>query len=398
MAKFACHARTATAIALAIALPALCAGCWDSVDIDRRKFFSVFGIDPPEEPLENAPGGGLLVSVLASVPAGAQSTAVGAGGGASVGGGQSSAESPPLMKAEGKYVEEAFMDMRSDMSGVLDTSTVEYLVVGKDISPEALTSAIGTWMFTVRAPITFRVLTTDERAVELLEAKLSPGDTFQGAIDTMRVQSPLGYGFIHHMPELWRVMSTLTNGDGDLILPIMNTDPENKTLTSPGVAVYDGARRVGRLTRQESGLACWVAARQCQGGVRFFPYEGRELIARLRRVTADVKAKRGADGMPEFTIKMDAWAELLDSGNFRTPLIGREVLDRVELALADNMRTELLALTRKLQSVNSDALRLYAAARLVMRDMSWNEFKDIYPSVKVHVEIKVRVRRVGLLR
>lgn len=398
MARALPFARMALAVALAIAVPTLCAGCWDSIDIDRRQFFAVFGIDAPEKPIENAPGGGLLVSMLASVPGGAQLGAGGGGGESATSLGQSSSEGPPVLSAEARFIEEAAAKLRTGMSGVLDTSTVDYLVIGNDISPEALMSAIGTWMFTPRAPMTFRVMVTDVRAIDLLKAKMRPGDTLQGAVDTMRAQSPVGYGFVHHMPELWRVMTTLVNGDGDLLLPIMNMDDEKQVLESPGTAVYDGAKRVGSLTRQESGLACWVSARICQGGVRFFPYKGDEVAARLTRISVDVKTRRGADGMPEFTISIDASASLLDSGNYRIPLMGRSVLDDMQQALADNMKAELLSLTRKLQSLNSDAMRLWASARLVMRNMSREEFKRIYSSVKVDVEVKVRLRRVGLLR
>lgn len=393
--------RPALAASVMLLLPICLAGCWGSVDIERRQFFSILAIDVPDKPEQNAPGGGLLVSMLESEPNSAQ---LGAGSGGSGGsdssssGGSSAAQGTPVLKGEGRYVEDAVANLRSGMGGVLDTSTVDYLVIGKDITPEMLTSAVGTWMFTTRAPMTLAVMTTDGKAADFLRTKMIPGETLQGAVETMRAQSGQGYGFIHHMPQLWQVMTTLINGDGDILLPIMNADRENQSIESPGMAVYEGAKRVGSLTRQESGLACWIAARTCQGGVRFFPFEGDELMARLTRIKSEVRTVRAAAGLPAFTVNVDASGVLLDSGNYRIPLLGRGVLDRIQQALADNMEAELKHLLAKLKGFNSDAMRLYASARLVMRDMSWEEFKRIYPSVKVDFRVKVNLRRDGLLR
>lgn len=129
-----------------------------------------------------------------------------------------------------------------------------------------------------------------------------------------------------------------------------------------------------------------------------FDFEGRQLMVRISSVRTKVRAKRGAQGMPEFTADMVVRGSLLDSGDYRVPLVERGLITRVQTALEEEMVRKLEALLAKLRGLNSDAFRLYQAVRTAMPDLSREEFKEMYPSVKMEFKVKVGLVRAGILR
>lgn len=381
------RARAAGAFALAAALAFICSGCWDAIDIDSRQFFSVVGLDPPS-------GGdpdGVALSMLASIPTLGQPSP-----GSSVGGGEP--RPPRVLMEEGRFIEEATAILRGRMEGVMDLSTMAYIAVGPGLSPEATMGALTTGAFTQFGPLTPRVFATENQAFELLSAPLKGDKTLHDFINSIRAQSRLGAGYAHHMPELWKALVTLINRSGDMLLPIINLTPEKDGIEVAGAAVYDGAKRVGKLNSEESMLAFFVSERVTQGGTMIFDFEGRQLMVRISSVRTKVRAKRGAQGMPEFTADMVVRGSLLDSGDYRVPLVERGLITRVQTALEEEMVRKLEALLAKLRGLNSDAFRLYQAVRTAMPDLSREEFKEMYPSVKMEFKVKVGLVRAGILR
>ena len=102
--------------------------------------------------------------------------------------------------------------------------------------------------------------------------------------------------------------------------------------------------------------------------------------------------------MPEFTADMVVRGSLLDSGDYRVPLVERGLITRVQTALEEEMVRKLEALLAKLRGLNSDAFRLYQAVRTAMPDLSREEFKEMYTSVKMEFKVKVGLVRAGILR
>ena len=366
-----------------------CAGCWDAIDIDKRSFISVIGVDCAASQQNTE---GLKLSILV-----AQTKPSPAGDGGAQGG-QSGTPEPIVLDDTGIFVEEAIANLRSHMTGFLDISTLQYIVLGEGLQPENLTSTLETMLFTSFAPMTPYVFTTDGSAGEVLKASLQDGKALPDALDSMRSQSKYSYGFLSRMPQAWQVLSDLINKNGDIAIPVINKESGGKGLKATGVAVYDGPHRVGSIPPEHAMLLYYVSEGSTTGADHFFSYEGSPLVARIESVRSKTDVKRSPDGKLQFSVELRVAARLLDSGGYRVPLVGTKKMAQIAKTLAGSLEYQLGILLRQLQALNSDAMKLYHAVRPVMPEISFEEFKGMYPSIQVRFSVSARLIRPGLLR
>lgn len=366
-----------------------CAGCWDAIDIDKRSFISAVGVDRAASPQDT---GGLKLSILVA------QTKPSPAGDSGAQGGQSGSPGPVVLDDTGVFTEEAAANLRSRMTGFFDISTLQYIVLGEGLQPENLMSTLETTLFTSYAPMTPYVFATDGSAGEVLKVILADGKTLPDALDSMRSQSKYSYGFLGRMPQAWQVLSDLINKNGDIAVPVINTESGGKELKAMGVAVYDGLRRVGFVAPEHGMLLYYVSEGSTPGADHFFSYEGRPLVARVESVRSKTDAERSPHGRLQFSVKLRVTAKLLDSGGYRVPLTDTKKMVQIAKALADSLEYHLESLLRQLQALNSDAMKLYHAIRPVMPEISFEEFKGMYPSIQVHFSVSARLVRPGLLR
>jgi hypothetical protein len=79
-------------------------------------------------------------------------------------------------------------------------------------------------------------------------------------------------------------------------------------------------------------------------------------------------------------------------------LLNRKKLDELEQVVVRDMEDRLGRLLERLQGWNSDAMRLYHEVRVRMPEMSYEDFKEVYPRVEVDFDVSVLLVRTGLLR
>lgn len=361
------------------------AGCWDALDIDKRAFVSVMGLDSVDS------GRGDQIQVTLIVPA-----LAGEGGG-----GAGTPETMPAkgltVEESGANVEEAVEKMRAMVGGVLDFSTLQYVAVGKNVHPDDLVSAMHTLHFTRFVPMTPLMFATEDKVSDLFGAESPSGRGFTDTLDAIQAQSRIGWGHIHY-PQSWEIMALLVNKTGDMTLTVIDRTDQGDELQAVGAAVYDGPKYAGLIDPSDALILYSVAHRKYPGGTYPFVHEGRELLMRILGVRTSVKAYRGVNDLPRLTVDMRADATLMDSGGYRVPLLNRKKLNELEQVAARDMEARLGRLLERLQGWNSDAMRLYHEVRVRMPEMSYEDFKDVYPRIKVDFNVSVLLVRTGLLR
>ncbi len=381
--------RKIAALASMFLLMIATAGCWDATDIDKRAFVSVVGLDSTDSDQ------GDRIQVTLMIP-----TQGGAGGTVS-GGGPGMAGTMPagalVMRESGTGVEEAVEKMRAMVGGVLDFSTLQYIAVGKGMRPEDLLSAMHTLHFTRFVPMTPLMFATNQKAGQVLRVESPSGRGLADTLDAVEAQSRIGWGHVHY-PQSWEVMTLLVNKTGDMALTVIDETDQGDRLKAVGAAVYDGSRWAGLIDSADALILYSVAYRRYGGGVYPFAYEGRELLMRISQARTRVKAGRDADDIPRLTVDMRASAALMDSGGYRLPLLNRKELDELEQVAARDMEARLSSLLKRLQGWNSDAMRLYHEVRTRMPEMSYEDFKKVYPRAEVDFDVSVSLVRTGLLR
>jgi len=384
--------RRIPALASIFLVMTMTAGCWDAIDIDKRAFVSVMGLDSAD----SDEGGRIQVTLI--IPTLGGEGGGGAGGG---GGGAGTPETMParalVLEQSGANVEEAVEKMRAMVGGVLDLSTLQYVAVGRGMNPNDLMSSMHTLHFTRFVPMTPLMFATEEKVSDLFSVASPSGRGLTDTLDAIQAQSRIGWGHIHY-PQSWEIMILLVNKTGDMTLTVIDRADQGDGLQAVGAAVYDGAECAGLIDPSDALMLYSVAYRRYPGGSYPFAHEGRGLLMRVMGIRTSVKASRGADDAPRLTVDMRADATLMDSGGYRLPLLNRKKLDELEQTAARDMEARLGRLLERLQGWNSDAMRLYHEVRVRMPEMSYEDFKEVYPRIKVDFNVSVLLVRTGLLR
>jgi len=288
-------------------------------------------------------------------------------------------------------------NMRAMVGGVLDFSTVQYVAIGKSVNPDDLVSAMHTLHFTRFIPMTPLMFATEQKVSDLFHAESPSGRGFTDTLDAIQAQSRIGLGHVHY-PQSWEIMTSLVNKAGDIALTAIDRTDKGDELQAVGAAVYDGTKYAGLVGPIDALILYCVAHRRYPGGTYPFAYEGRELLMRIVGARTSVKANRGGDDVPSLTVGIRVNAALMDSGGYRLPLLNRKKLDELEQVAARDMEDRLGRLLERLQGWNSDAMRLYHEVRVRMPEMSYEDFKEVYPRVEVDFDVSVLLVRTGLLR
>jgi spore germination protein KC len=387
MGNMRCACRTAAALVL-ILLAAATSGCWDALDIDRRAFIAVMGLDTDVSEQGRRPRVSVMIPAMGGLGGGA-------GGGA--GAGEETSSKVLVVEESGVNVEEAVQRIRSMVGGVIDFSTLQYVVTSKDASPEDLTEALHAIQFTRFIPLAPLVFATEQKAGDLLRAQSPTGRSFTDTLDAIQIQSRLGFGHIQY-PGAWETMALLINKTGDMALTLVNPTDEGDGLKAVGLAVYDGPKYVGTVAPADALMLHCVARRKYPGGAYLFRGDDRDLLIRIVRARTRVEVGPGDTGVPRFRVSMRMNAALMDSGGYRLPLLNNKKLDELADVAARDMEDRLGRLLERLKSWNSDAMRLYHEVRVRMPEMSYEDFKEVYPRVEVDFSVSVLLVRTGLLR
>ncbi|MEA4885026.1 MAG: Ger(x)C family spore germination C-terminal domain-containing protein [Clostridia bacterium] len=379
----------------ALVLAVMTSGCWDAVDVDKRGFVGMIGIESVGDPSEP------MVAVTVRIPTfPGREQPSGQSGGAGSGTSPSGAPRPEVATGIGMYAEEAMATLRSRGGGILDLSALEYLVIGSTVLPCDLARALSAIMFSPYVPLTPLVFTTHENPASLFRVQLSGGRDLADHISGMQAQSELGLGSIQFR-QIWEIAAILRNKTGDITLPIIDMIGSGERnvyeLYFAGVAAYDGTKRVGIVDPEDAILLDSVSSGGSKGGVIRVRDGDRDIVVRLSGVTPRVKAAR-RHGQPAIAIDVRASGRLMDSGALRLGLMDRDDLKRLAGVVEKHMEKRLRSILSYLQGLNSDAMRLYHHVRPNMPEMSFDEFKQVYPSLDVEFRVSVDLTRAGLMR
>ena len=183
--------------------------------------------------------------------------------------GQGGAEGGPqkafVVEEKGLFLEDAVEEMRSKVGGIIDFSALEFLVIGNGLGPDDLWRSLNTVLFFRHIPLASLVLATEEDVGKLMRLSPASGKTFSEVLSGLQAQSRQGLGNVY-FPMTWKVMSIIRNEAGDIVLPLMGLTEKGDGLEAIGTAVYDGARRAGRLGPTDSMLLYGIAWRKHLGG------------------------------------------------------------------------------------------------------------------------------------
>lgn len=377
-----------------VALMFLASGCWDSIDIESRGFVVAIGL----EPVKDRDDKNISVTIMIPSTEAVQGVTAGGKGEGGQGGGEGSPQEAFAVEEKGLFLEDAVEEMRSKVGGVIDFSALEFVVIGNGLGPDDLWRSLNTISFFRHIPLASLVLATEEDVGELMRVSPASGKTLAEVLNGLQAQSRQGLGNVY-FPMTWKVMSIIRNEAGDIVLPLIGLTDKGDGLEAVGTAVYDGARRAGRLGPTDSMLLYGIAWRKHLGGTYIMRHAGREFSVRIIGMKTRVSVTgTNVGGMPRIGVKLSVAARLLDSGGYRVSIADRSQLNELEAVAERDLENRLREILVKLKEWNSDAMRLYHAIRPKMPNISYDQFKRMYPELEVDFEVSMNLRRAGLLR
>ncbi|MDD3599606.1 MAG: Ger(x)C family spore germination C-terminal domain-containing protein [Bacillota bacterium] len=385
---------TFCAAVFCVALMFFASGCWDSINIESRGFVVALGL----EPVKDRDDKDISVTIMMPPTRAAGGRAGGGQGEEGQGGAEGGPQKAFVVEEKGLFLEDAVEEMRSKVGGIIDFSALEFLVIGNGLGPDDLWRSLNTVLFFRHIPLASLVLATEEDVGKLMRLSPASGKTFSEVLSGLQAQSRQGLGNVY-FPMTWKVMSIIRNEAGDIVLPLMGLTEKGDGLEAIGTAVYDGARRAGRLGPTDSMLLYGIAWRKHLGGTYIMRHAGREFSVRIISMKTKVSVTgTNVGGMPRIGVKLSVAARLLDSGGYRVSIADRSQLNELKAAAERDLENRLREILVKLKEWNSDAMRLYHALRPKMPSISYDEFKRMYPELEVDFEVSMDLRRAGLLR
>lgn len=405
--------RTVAAVLLiALALPL--AGCWDRFELENQHFILTMGID-------KRPGGGYVVTLQLAKPN------VIAGGGE--GGGDSGTSAGGLiMSIESVSLVGAVHELETVSDRRLNFSHIKGILVGEEVAKEGMAielSSMSRFPQSRRSVFVGIVLGEAQEVLHQLHPIIesNPGKYIEEMLASHRYTGLLPRSQLHN------VLGEMENPTRDALVAIVavnrmaieqhELEPSSGPLPSEGnvyagehrrvggipieftgSAMMSGDRLVGLLTGRETQMALMLRGEFRRGFMSFAEPGGNErVVLDLRRGRNTETTVKWNGDEPEITVRVRLEAEIVEIHSeidWSDPTLSQKLSDAVteELKL---LATDLIA---KAQEAGADIFGFGDSIRLAFP--TWNALTEYgwlarFPDVKITPDVKVTVRRTGLV-
>jgi len=357
----------------------LCSGCWDVDEINKRATVLAFGFDA-------TPEGQLRVS--AQIPVMLEI-------GSRVAGGGISAKPFRVFTGDSKTTFGATPYLQTKSGKSLFFGQLKVIVISAALAEEGLKSAIDFLARHPMIPPQATILLTKGSAHEIIATPIGAQEI--PSLMIVNFQRSTSKGDLAYPMELWRFEKAVTVGREDAFLPFIALDREGEGYTIEGAGVFHRDRLVGELTDIETRMFGLLSGRVSNAYPSISVAEFGELT--FRNVTADSKIRALVSGEEiEFFIKVRAGGFLVEVTTGKHDFKVSDI-ELIREKAEKTIKNELVKTMEHLQSLGSDVLGfgniLRATHPEIWRRINWEEE---YPKVRVRIDFKFQVSRIGTYR
>lgn len=357
-----------------------CSGCWDADEIDRRA--SIFGIG-----LDPAPDG--QVRATAQIPIFEEIFPPNFGGGA--------VSKRPffIISSSGPSVLSTFPALQSKTARSLFYGQLKVIIINSEIARQGLVPITDFLQRSPHVPPQAEVYLTDNDSREILDTERS-SKTLPANHFLIFSLSP-GKKDLSFPNELWKLVREIITGERDAYLPFVSLDQAEETYIISDIGVFNGARMAGRLTGNEARMFGLITGKVRNTYLTLVVSKYGRITFQGVRATAS-KEIRTKENLIGFKIKLKAQGYLVEITSAKAPLKSRE-LREIKKATEKALKTEIITMLAKLQSLNSDPVGFGETIRST-RPNIWKRinWKEEYPQTRFDVEVKFNIPRLGIYR
>jgi Ger(x)C family germination protein len=350
----------------------LISGCFDSEDIDRRMIASHVGIDI-------APKGKMQVTLRFPMVKQLEQP-------------EAAKERDYILRTTATNgIFPAIIDIQNLEEHDLFIGQCRAIVFGETYARQGVKPALDFLFRIPSVPTTAYLVVARPSAVQLLDIDWSEKLNDQNIPMFFSNRKNQKYAI-----KLWNLFQNTHSPLEDPIIPLVTPSDDNTAMKITGMAIFQKDRMVGEIGPEESNLMTLMKSPTHASRI-FIP------VAKPIAMGFEVTGKKWLktlymDNHPAFYFKLKLNAYLTELGNYQTPLTNSEVR-RIQKVSEHYLQTKIVALLKKLQSLQSDPLEMGNTFRVQQPNhFSLRKWSRDYRQAEFHVSVKLFIERMGVLK
>lgn len=374
-------------------------GCWDNLDIERRAL--VLGTFVDLVPVKAGQGGEDQFELTMEMPILRRMAARAGGGGGGGGEGQEQTLPTWRLTVTGSTFAEAMRKAATRSERQLFFGHQKVLLIGQELARRRnLVEVLDFWARSRESYLAITVFLAEGRAGEIFAARPKFARSVSMFLQEQSERQIRTSRFVKH--NLSEVLAALYGGR-DILLSRVTVVPgqESRELQVSGAGVIREGKLVGWLTPEETQAALWVTGEVRGGEIIPIPLPELKRVFSLELCRVENKVKPQVIGdKPTFTVNLNITADIIEKIGSPEPLsalILRQIEGRAKELIKQRMESVIGKLQRQYQA---DVLGF--GKKIEENNPRWWEtikgnWRSIYSQAPVNVEVKVSIRRTGMV-
>lgn len=378
----------------------LLSGCWDKVEIDRKIFISIIGIDlgkdatndkdikkiKPNEPFQERISNKKL-SIIYGFP---DISALGPG--------NTGASQDKYLSVDALSMEDGIVKATGKSSRILHLGQTKLIILNSGIleQPETFKEILDYLERHPNLNKMMQVVVTEEKIEKLVKYKPIMEKSIENYLSGL-VESSNRNATI--LPITLNEIIIHLDQNGNAIIPKISIDKEKDDIILSGIAIVKAYKLKGYLTPIEVA-DLEIMRGKIKGGNKVIYKDGHPIEINIEDINRKLKMV-GDKNKLQFNIN----ARL--EGQLREFYKGKEVLSKTELNTIENNFSE--SISKECEIIAKMMQKEFEVDELGLRDYVekykpslWKEIEDnweeVYKNADINVNVEVKIRRIGVIK
>jgi len=365
------------------------AGCWDMMEIDRRLFVGIIGIDASDEP--NKYTFHFSIPIAREIMGGE-----GGGGDGGVGG-----ESVSQITAEAYSLVDAARNLALRINRDMYFEHMRIVVISEEVAKKGLKDVLNPFARQTEFNRRSRIAICDGKAEKVMQVKPWAEKLKAEYMESLYASRVMSGKFIQM--DLGDFFHNLYTQNGSTL--VSKITPNGTEVNIGGAGVIKNFKFIGWLNEEETQ------------GINFFlgKVRGGEIVAEdiggTGTVTFTILGEKAqlslktAEPIPEFDFKAYVTGDIASTSHAVTydhDKLGTKYIEELEKVISEEIKAQILKGIKRLQEdYRVDLLKLNEHLKKYRPDL-WKiyeeDWEDIFPQVSIEVDVKTSIKNVGILR
>lgn len=364
-------------------------GCWDMVEIDRRLFVGIVGIDVSSDP--NKYTFHFSIPIAREIMGGE-----GGGGGGGVGG-----ESVSQITTEAYSLIDAARNLALRINRDIYFEHMRVVVFSEDVARRGFENVLNDFARQPEFNRRSRIAICEGKAEKVMQVKPWVEKLKAEYMESLYAARAKSGKFIEM--DLGDFFRNLYSQNGNTL--VSKICPDSTEVNIGGAGVIKDFKFIGWLNEEETQ------------GVNFFlgKVRGGEIVAEdiggTGTVTFTILGEKAqlslkkAEPIPEFDFKAYVTGDIASTSHAVTydhDKLGTKYIEELEKVISEEIKAQILKGIKRLQEdYRVDLLKLNEHLKKYRPDL-WKiyeeDWEDIFPQVSIEVDVKTSIKNVGILR